>query len=166
MHLPQVVSFVVCRSRWHGFVVLALCVVGGLVCVGLIASSPRDGYLACVVTALVALLAVNGWRKAPTGTLLWSDPHWRWIRGNNSVVVQRPVVILDLQRWMFVCFRRETLRVFEGGHLCLWLEPSSAADAGWIQLRRALVLSQKLDEKGPKTLNSDAEASPRYSKDL
>ncbi|MCW5649663.1 MAG: hypothetical protein KIS62_07960 [Ramlibacter sp.] len=90
----------------------------------------RLGVMAACVVASGAW-ALRAHSAAPQGVLSWDGQAWAWRPGSAAEEAGRPVVALDLQRWLLL---RWTLA---GGERWLWLGRAQAP-AQWRALRRAV----------------------------
>lgn len=134
MHNAPAVSYPVGRSRFHGVMVVAAGLLGGLTLLLWLTAPVATGWRQWffVAVLLVAVLgAGDAWRRSPRGTLRWSGYVWEWA-SSGATQVGRLVVHLDFQSWMVVSLRpdRGTPR---------WLWPERRSDAlNWDALRRAV----------------------------
>ena len=134
MHSAPAVSYPAGRSRFQGWL-LALTALGGALTGWLWQSQSdpvgwRHGLFALALLGAL-LLAVNAWRRPPTGHLNWDGQGWTWLGAEGSVggVLS---VHLDLQFCLVL-----SLRPVTGSRLWLWPERRTEV-ARWSALRRAV----------------------------
>ena len=133
MHNAPAVTYPVGRSFFHGVMVIALGLLGGLTLLLWLTTPIATGWRQWFFTAvlLVAVLcAGDAWRRSPRGTLRWSGYVWEWT-SSGTKQVGNLVVHLDFQSWMVVSVRPD-----RGAPMWLWPERRSDA-SHWDALRRA-----------------------------
>jgi hypothetical protein len=134
MHSAPAVSYPVGRSRFQGWLVGVIALIGGLA--GLLwhfQAHPavwRQGVLAVSLLGACSL-AIAAWRRIPMGILHWDGQAWRWTSGDMSAggVVS---VLFDLQFCLLL-----RLRTDAGGQIWLWPERQANVMC-WNDLRRAV----------------------------
>lgn len=135
MHRPPVVRFAVGRSRWYGRVLLLLWLLGvGVMLTFFSIQAVAIWQVWVWFTALMvgAGVALQGWRSAPTGILLWDGTAWHW-SGFFGIAPCTLTLHLDLQTLLIVSVRQH-------GAPCGWLWLDNAThDREWVALRRAVV---------------------------
>ena len=154
MHNAPAVNYPVGRSFFHGWLVVAAGLLGGLVMVLWLASTADPGWrqwlLAAVLVATV-LSAANAWRRSPQGMLHWNGHLWEWV-ASGEALEGHLTVHLDFQSWMVLSVKSDRGEV-------LWLWPERRSEAlNWDALRRAVFARVQ------STHHQDASADPGRSR--
>ncbi len=134
MHNAPAVTYPVGRSLFHGWMVVAVGLLGSLVLLLWLATPVvpgwRQWFLAGVLIAAV-LGAGDVWRRSPRGTLRWDGHLWEWA-SSGAAVAGHLVVHLDFQSWMVLSLRADRRQT-------IWLWPERRSEAlSWEALRRAV----------------------------
>lgn len=147
MHRPPAVHFAVKRSRWYGLALLMLWVQGLCAILAFLflqTVSPVQTTVLLTVLLMGAALALQSWRKTPSGHLHWDGAAWHW-SGFASDAPCTLVLHVDVQTLLIVSIRQNTYQ-----SVVLWIE-SAKMDTAWIALRRALVGSMRAAQSPSRT---------------
>lgn len=148
MHLPPAVSYVVVRSRWHFYGLLALGGIGLLSAAAYWSEQPFGMGVALVagVAGVSIPVAFLAWCRSPCGVLQWDGSQWMW-SGFGEASVQRLLVSLDFQFLMLV-------QICADDGQSVWLFLQECADGErWAALRRALYARAAANRGGAEASN-------------
>ena len=134
-HTAPPVQYPVGRSFGVGVFVLGTQVLAALVMLLWWMQAPAPGGRHWAGLGLVAIAGACAWWhwwRSPVGVLQWDGQQWHWRRGLESVLLEPPVVCLDLQRYVL-------LQVRVSGSRMVWLHLEKASfPQRWQDLRRAV----------------------------
>ena len=142
MRQTPAVSYSVLRSRWHGRLIVLLCLVAMGVLVAFVWGAAQfDTQAGAIGGTLVisSAIAFNSWKKTPQGCLQWDGRHWLW-SGFDAPHACKLSLILDFQSFMLVSVVGKT-----NATDWLWLE-ACTVDGDWKALRRAVVAKQAVSD--------------------
>jgi hypothetical protein len=138
MYRPPAISREIGPARCPVLVLIALALLGGLLCVVFWTKQTQVPAGICLGLTFLActLLFLHALRKPVRGRLHWDGEWWHW-SGQDEGAVTELVCVMDLQRCMLLRVRCCQMTVW------LWLE-ADAMDARWLAMRRAILASQAL----------------------
>ena len=142
MHRPPAVAWLLVPSRWQGWALSALALIGALVWAGFLAKQGwgRASFLILVALLASALMALVTMQSTTKGLLSWDGEQWHW-SGDPDSPLRSMSCVLDLQRVILL-----QVTCDQGKMHWLWLEAFDKP-ALWTALRRAIVVSTDLSSE-------------------
>ncbi|WP_048441205.1 hypothetical protein [Caenimonas sp. SL110] len=133
MHSAPSVTYPVGRSRFAGFAMIALWLLGAAAVGAWWLQAQTPGWrtvVACLLVAGSGCLAAITWRSSPVGSMAWDGEKWN-LSAHQTPSGGAVAVALDLQQWILLQWRAEA------GSQWLWVERRARPER-WDDMRRAV----------------------------